>query len=49
MMFQAGVSLAAAGGQADLHGLPRCPGEVGGDDVGRMTVQAGPGTTYLVA
>jgi hypothetical protein len=42
-MFQAEVSLAAAGGQTDLKGLPRCPGDVGRHDVSRVPVQAGPG------
>jgi hypothetical protein len=42
-MFRVEVGLAAADGQTDLQGLPCCPGDVGGDDVSRMPVQAGPG------
>jgi len=39
--FLAAVSLAAAGGQTAFRELPRCPGYVGGHDIGGVPVQAG--------
>ena len=42
LSFEVTASLAAGGGQTAVSELPRCSGDVGGDDVGRVPVEAGP-------